>query len=133
MSTQARVGGLQGQQTDPEITYDHESLLERILRNRLHLAGLPPPAREITGVVPGRRFRFDLGYLGLRPRLLIECEGGTWTKGGHSTGGGIARDCTKSNLAQLEGFRVLRFTADQIEDGSAVAQIRRALEATNGD
>jgi hypothetical protein len=48
-------------------------------------------------------------------RVAVEIQGGTWVKGGHSTGAGIRRDVTKSNLAQLSGWACLALTADMIE------------------
>ena len=46
--------------------------------------------------VPKRRFRAD--YAHIPSKVLIEINGGTWGKGGHSSGGGIERDYTKNNL-----------------------------------
>jgi very-short-patch-repair endonuclease len=58
-----------------------------------------------------RKFRFDF-TCGI---VAIEIEGGTWIRGGHSTGVGIQRDCEKGNLATLEGWKVFRLTSDMID------------------
>jgi very-short-patch-repair endonuclease len=80
--------------------------------------------REVSGLVPGRRFRVDFF---IKPVLVLECEGGIWVKGGHSTGAGITRDCEKLNALALEGYIVLRFTAEHIASGEAIGWTKRAL------
>ncbi|MBF6589511.1 MAG: DUF559 domain-containing protein, partial [Ktedonobacterales bacterium] len=91
--------------------------LEQSLLFFLRVAGLPRPEREVTGIVPGRQFRFDFCYR--RERLLIEVDGGTWQYGRHSRPAGYASDCSKINAATLAGWRVLRFTTDMVTSGEA--------------
>jgi very-short-patch-repair endonuclease len=98
--------------------------LEDLLLWQMRAAGLPEPVREFRFAHP-RRWRFDLCYPGVL--LAVEVEGGVWNRGRHTRGLGFIRDCEKYNAAALDGWRVLRFTAEQIEDGSAVATIRAAL------
>ena len=71
-----------------------------------------------------RRYRADFF---IAPNLLIEVEGGTWVDGRHNRPGGMAKDCVKYNTAVLRGFRVLRFTTDQVQSGEAIDFIRKAL------
>lgn len=59
-----------------------------------------------------RRFRFDRASTA--HMVAFEIEGGTWVGGRHTRGAGFARDCEKSNLAQLVGWRVYRLTTDMI-------------------
>lgn len=94
---------------------------------RLKIEGLPEPVREHCGI-PGRRFRFDLAYLD--ERIAIECHGGEFINGGHNRGQGLAKDCTKANLAQLGGWLYLAYTGKQLtkEVRGVVDEIRRALE-----
>ena len=102
------------------------STLEELFAFQATAAGLPPFEREVC-VIPGRKFRFDFCW---RPaRLLVEINGGTFTRGGHSTGLGIRRDYEKANLAQLAGWRVLSFDTKQVRSGEAVEMVRIALEA----
>lgn len=56
-----------------------------------------------------RKFRFDWAI----PELMIaiEYEGIFSKKSGHTTIGGYTKDCEKYNLAQIEGWKVLRYTA----------------------
>lgn len=71
-----------------------------------------------------RRFRFDFKLSG---NLLVEVQGGIWTKGGHSTGIGISRDCEKYSMAVAAGYRVMPVTPNQIKAGQAILWIEQAL------
>ena len=74
--------------------------------------------------IPGRRYRWDFAIEPIDDtRLLIELNGGTWTKGGHSTGGGIQRDYAKANAAVCHGFRQLTFTAQDVHDLTALDMV----------
>ena len=75
----------------------------------------------------GRRWRFDFAW---PDRLLaVEVDGGAWVPGGgrHTRGAGFAADHDKFNRATLLGWRVLRFTARHLADGSALADLAEAL------
>ena len=103
--------------------------LEMLLAFQIRAKGLTKPQTEFAAI-PGRRYRFDFawGHPGLGNRgLLVEVQGATWIKGAHSTGQGINRDCEKSILAQLLGWRVFQVTRDQIESGQAIQWIEEAL------
>ena len=101
------------------------SELEAELAMQIRTLGLPEPIREYPAI-KGRKFRFDFAWL--EQRLLVEVNGGTFTRGGHSTGVGIRRDYEKANLAQLAGWRVLMFDGRAVRSGEAVEQVRKALE-----
>ena len=101
-----------------------QSELEELFAFQVKATGLPEPERE-AAVIPGRKFRFDFCFT--EQRLLIEVNGGTYTKGAHSTGRGIARDYEKCNLATLAGWRVLSFDGKSVKSGEAVEVVRRAL------
>ena len=103
-----------------------KSALEAELALQIRALGLPEPVREYQAI-KGRKFRFDFAWL--EHRLLVEVNGGTYTKGAHSTGQGIARDYEKANLATLDGWRVLMFDGKAVKSGVAVEVIRQALEA----
>ena len=60
-----------------------------------------------------RKSKFD--YAIPEIKLAIEYEGGTWSGGSHVRPGRYASDCEKYNLAQMMGWRVLRYTADMIK------------------
>ena len=103
-----------------------QSKLEDLFAFQLDALGLTGYVREYQAIT-GRKFRFDFAWL--EHRLLVEVNGGTYTKGAHSTGQGIARDYEKANLATLDGWRVLMFDGKAVKSGEAVEVIRQALEA----
>jgi len=45
--------------------------------------------------------------------ILIEIEGGIWSGGRHTRGGGFAGDMEKYNAAAVLGYRLLRYTPSQ--------------------
>ena len=59
-----------------------------------------------------RKFKFDIAIPALK--LAIEYEGIFKPQGGksrHTTGAGYSKDCEKYNLATVQGWKVLRYTA----------------------
>lgn len=57
-----------------------------------------------------RRYRFDYALPGIM--VAIEYDGGIHTTNGdHRSRKGVQRDIDKGNLAQMKGWRVLRFSA----------------------
>ena len=93
------------------------SALEDTFAFQLDAAGLTGYVREFAAI-PGRKFRFDFCWE--KERLLVEINGGTYSKGAHSTGTGIARDYEKNNLAQIGGWRVLSFDTKMVKSGEAL-------------
>lgn len=102
------------------------SEIEDILLIDLRDAGLPEPEREYR-FMPERRFRADFAYPDRR--ILIEVEGGVYSKGRHVRGSGYTADCEKYTLAALEGWIVLRFTSEHVKSGWAREIISRAVES----
>lgn len=100
------------------------SRLEDELALQIALRGLPEPEREYRFLKP-RRYRADFAWPA--KRVLVEVEGGIYSNGRHVRGKGYANDCRKYSLAAADGWKVLRFTAADIEDGSAALMIERAL------
>jgi hypothetical protein len=93
----------------------------------LEAAGLPRPAREHR-FHPGRRWRFDYAW---PPELVaLEVEGGAWTTGRHTRGQGFIDDMAKYNQAALLGWKVLRFTPDQLAAGDALPVLRVLFRET---
>ena len=79
---------------------------------------LPKPVSEHR-FAPPRRWRFDLAWPDLK--IAVEQEGGLWVTGRHNRAHGYIKDMEKYNHAALNGWRVFRFTPQQI----------RSLEACN--
>ena len=84
----------------------------------------PDPQREAH--LLGDRRRFDFAW----PDKLIavEIEGGVWNNGRHVRGRGFIDDCRKYNEAQILGWRVLRFTGEMLNDGTAMETLGKAWE-----
>ena len=61
---------------------------------------------------PSRRWRFDFAHPGLL--LAIEVDGSVWVAGRHTRGAGFIKDCEKINEAQMMGWKVLRYTPQQM-------------------
>lgn len=91
--------------------------------------GLPRPEREVV-FHPVRKFRAD--YCWPEQRVIVECDGAIWKKGGHSSGTGILRDMAKGNAAQLVGYRFLRYTPQQLTSPQALADLKQALGICTG-
>lgn len=75
---------------------------------------LPTPEREhlFAKEAMGRKWRFDFAWR--QHKVAVEIEGGTWSGGRHNTGSGIQADCEKYNAAIVLGWRVLRFTTNDV-------------------
>jgi very-short-patch-repair endonuclease len=69
-----------------------------------------------------------LGSLPWQPsRILLEVEGSVWTQGRHTRGSGFLADMEKYNTATMLGYRVLRFSTEQVERGEAKEFLRKFL------
>jgi len=66
--------------------------------------------------VKSRKFRFDIAILSLRTAIEFEGLVATGKKGGHQTKKGYTSNCTKYNMASLEGWTLLRYTALNYKD-----------------
>jgi len=104
----------------------HErSYLERHFERIIQVYKLPVPKREYVF----HKFRFDYVYIGLK--IAIEIDGGTFSRyGGHATGKRYQRDCIKNNLAQVEGWAVLRADREMIMDPDKSREFASAVRKT---
>ena len=105
------------------------SELEDIFAAQLDSAGLTGYVREYQAI-PGRRFRFDFAWK--KERLLVEINGGTYSRGAHARPLGIKRDYEKGNLAVQFGWKVLQFDADMVKSGQALEFTEKMLRGDNG-
>ena len=110
------------------------SSAEILLAVQLEQAGIPFE-REYR-FDPSRKWRADFylnghSLLGLKYSefgpLLVEIDGGAFIAGRHSRGTGLAQDAEKQSAAAILGYRVIRCTPAQVEDGRALSWIRQAL------
>ena len=84
------------------------------------------PEREYVFAQP-RRWRFDFAFPDAK--VSVEIEGGTWTGGRHSRGGGMAGDMLKYNTAVIMGWKILRYTPQMVMQGMAIDEVKAFLEA----
>lgn len=90
--------------------------------------GSPDPVSELQ-FAPPREFRFDFAWPDYK--LAVEIDGGIWSKGRHTRGSGFQKDCWKLNLATLNGWRILRYTATDLSERpvQVVEEVIQALGA----
>jgi len=74
---------------------------------------------------PKRRWRFD--YAIIDHKVAIEIEGGVWEYGRHNRASGFLKDMEKYNEAAAMGWKLLRFTPQQILTTRAIELIKRAI------
>jgi very-short-patch-repair endonuclease len=101
------------------------SSLEDELARQLDLEGITYE-RQVK-VIEGRKFAWDFLVAGM---ILLEVDGGIYVQGRHTRGAGYTKDCEKTALAVIEGWRVMRVTSDQVESGEACQWIKKAIERT---
>ena len=92
---------------------------------------LPQPGREVP-ILTTRKWRVDLAFATKRSNstrdfLVVECEGGVWSKGRHTRPSGFVKDIEKYNEIAVRGWRLVRVTADMIKSGEALIVVERAL------
>jgi hypothetical protein len=90
-------------------------------------AGLPEPEREAM-FHPTRKWRLDFAWPAYR--VAVEVDGGLFSRderarAAHSKPMAILRDMAKSNALALQGWRLLRYTPDQLE--AAIPDIARLI------
>ena len=96
------------------------SALEEIFALHCRAGAVPAVIREFR-FAPPRMFRADFAWPA--HMILAEIEGGVWTGGRHTRGAGFTKDCEKQNYAAALGYRVFRFTGDQVKSGAAIKTI----------
>lgn len=73
---------------------------------------------------PSRKWRFDYAFPAAK--IALEIDGGTWRKGGGAhRGKGFLRDLEKGREAVILGWAVLRFTPQEISNGTALEVLER--------
>ncbi|OGT23778.1 MAG: hypothetical protein A2W47_04320 [Gammaproteobacteria bacterium RIFCSPHIGHO2_12_38_15] len=86
-------------------------------------AGLPLPEAEYRFCE--RKWRFDFAWP--EKKVAVECEGGLYSGGRHVRGTGFLADMEKYNKAVLLGWKVLRYSPEQM----LVEAIRDLMELLN--
>lgn len=93
---------------------------EEVFYDQLIKAGIEQPHRE-HAFHNSRKWRIDFAwpihFLG------VEIEGGIWSGGRHTRGYGYEADLEKYNTALSLGWRIFRFSTDQVKKGIAISMI----------
>lgn len=114
------------------------SSLDLLIEAQAAEAGWPKPEREVRFATP-RRWRADYfweqgvkySFDDLGPRkdpagpVVLEIEGGIWTKGRHTRGKGYLADMEKYNTMTAMGIRLIRLTPSQVCNGELTAWLKR--------
>lgn len=102
------------------------SLIQKMLWNEVKLRWPELAQAEYKNAVPGRKFRIDIAIPSVK--LAIECDG--WQFHGKFKED-FAKDRVRQNLMVINGWRILRFTANQIrtEMPMCIEQIESAINA----
>ena len=74
---------------------------------------------------PKRKWRADFHLV--EKMILVEVEGGIWSGGRHTRGKGYLGDMEKYNAATVMGYRVIRFSTEQVKSGLAIQQIEKMV------
>lgn len=93
----------------------------------VHLQELEVPFFRDFAYAEPRRFRADFMVISKGYRFLIEVQGGVYSRQAHGSIKGVLADNERLNQATLHGYRMLRFTPNEVKDGSARAFISEVL------
>ena len=93
-------------------------------------AKLPAPVSEHK-FCPTRRWRFDYAFI--ESRVAVECEGGVWIGGRHTSGSGFVKDCEKYSEAAALGWRIIRVQPKDLLTSATIELIRRAINFPNNN
>jgi len=77
-----------------------------------------------------RRYRWD--YAAPELQVVIEIQGGTWSRGIHGRGQGINRDMDKLNYAATHGWRTLQYTPQQFGEIDNVVKDLQGIRQEKG-
>ena len=113
------------------------SAAEILLAAQLEQAGIPFE-REYK-FHPSRKWRADFAVWGIEPLfrleadILIEVDGATWTMGRHNHPTSVAKEYERTAAAAILGYRMIRCTTEQVNDGTCLLWIRQALGLEDND
>lgn len=76
---------------------------------------------------PPRRWRMD--WANPSRLIAVEIEGGIWSGGRHTRASGFQNDAEKYNAATIQGWRVLRYSTQQVAQGNAIRDVLFLIES----
>lgn len=68
-----------------------------------------------------RYWKFDFAMVD--QMVAVEIEGGVYTEGRHTRPEGFIKDMEKYNAAAIQGWKVLRYTPEQVKQGLAIRTV----------
>jgi very-short-patch-repair endonuclease len=74
---------------------------------------------------PDRDWRADYQAVGAKGVFLLEIEGAVWTQGRHTRGAGYLKDLDKYRTAAALGYKVFRFSTQEVLNGTAKAFLEK--------
>ena len=92
----------------------------------IHLGELGVAFEREYVYAPPRKFRADF-FLPLYA-ILVEVQGGIFNRKAHGSISGVLKDNERLNAATKAGWRMLRFSPDQVDNGDAKALISEVLD-----
>lgn len=106
------------------------STAETTLAKLFKSEGLKPEVQY--KYVPGRKFEADFCFV--TEKLIVEVDGGIYSRRAHGSISGIIADMKRTNYAAMNGWRVMRYQPAEItkEPARVIAEIRNALEYEGG-
>lgn len=75
---------------------------------------------------PPRRWAADFAFT--EELLLVEIEGGIWTRGGHSRGSGVMKDIERQNAATKAGWAMLRIPGHHVNGSDVDANVATYID-----
>lgn len=108
------------------IADEQRRALENTMYDQMAAGCFPEPVREFPFARSiGRKWKADFAW---KDRMiLLEVEGGTYSKGRHVRPLGYRNDCEKYSVAAALGWKVIRVTTDMIADGTAIRLLEFAF------
>lgn len=103
-----------------ELSINEAKLMQQMMAEKV------PLPKHNYSFHDSRRWKFDFAWPDLK--LAVEAEGGTQNEGRHVRHQGYADDCEKYNAALDLGWRVYRYTCDQISAGKAIDKIKELVK-----
>jgi very-short-patch-repair endonuclease len=99
-----------------------ESYLERLFEQAMVRNKIPHAVRQYNF----HNWYFDYSWPQIK--VVVEIDGGTYSKqGGHARGASYKRDCIKNNIAQLEGWVVLRADRTMVTDREFIGILKKVI------
>ena len=115
------------------LRFANRSAAETLLSVQLEQAGISFEAQY--RFAPPRKWKADFALWdfpanrrhNIEADILIEVDGATWTMGRHNHPTSIAKEYERTAAAAINGYRMIRCTTEQVNDGTCLLWIKAAL------